>query len=419
MSETTESDYEAWGVKVHTWAGTDVFEACTTLEEGIHRITLPQGPSLDLIIEGSQKLTSWKRIPVFFNGAVPQRSAKKGPFFSGRGLARGGDYGYVSICDPTTSLDGQLGLAWYAGNEYTNLERHIVRCLRVIERLFKKPLLLIGGSGGGFAAIHYASELDSSSIALAWNPQSDILEYNEDAVKSYLRSAFPSLAGSFVDNEYWQDRAREMLTSKAVPHELLSHTAGPENMILFQNSNDWHVSVHCAPLIRAWKLRELENGLHGDGQGRFVVIAKFGEGHASLPAVTLQAAIESLAKYGKTTSEAVNQLRQQPELSQIDPTLIPTDLLPKQKELEAELTLSLARSSSSSLEVSANLRHSNENLGGITYSFFVVDRRGAERTEPYMRSSTRTLQLEEGDSSIGVRLRDGFGGQVCELCQSL
>lgn len=415
MADAAENDYETWGTEIHVWSGINEFVNISTLDNGIHRISLDAGPSLDLLVEGIEKLQGWERIPVFFNGAVAQRPTKKGPFFSGRGLASGGNYGFAAFSDPSTSLDVSLGLAWYAGNHRSDLEDPILQSLKSIKRLFGKDLLLIGGSGGGFAAIRFASLLGDSAAAMVWNPQSDILNYNEDAVKNYLSAAFPDGATQFVNSSTWRAQAEAFLEAKNVRHELFSLPNRPKNLVVLQNASDWHVSAHLAPLARAWGLSETGYGVHSDGRGVFVLVSNYGDGHASPPVGSLQMAIESMGKYGKSASETIIDLQSRPELFTGDQMLLPTDLSKKSAEILGDIRISVDLLPSDVAEASVEHNRLLPNFGGLSYSFFVVGKDGNERPEVYGRSRSRRLDLHDGDTAIGVRLRDGFGGEVGDI----
>ncbi|GAA2551268.1 hypothetical protein HD598_000874 [Neomicrococcus aestuarii] len=419
MTDRAENDYESWQVPIYEHEELAEFERLSVLACGIHRIRFNDGPSLDVLIEGLEKLDGWKRVPVFFNGAVGNRSDKQGPFFSGRGLASSAGYGFVAISDPSTTLSKNLGLAWYAGNQFSTLEEPVLRVLKTVQRLLGLQLLLIGGSGGGFAALKFASLVGETATALAWNPQSDILKYNEDAVKKYLVAAFPAESVSFVDEENWSDGASDFLKRNNIRHELLTLPARPGNTVLLQNASDWHVSAHLSPLARAWEIREVLHGIHTDGKGTFVLISDFGDGHASPPAGSLQAAIVSLAKLGSSANETVLELKIRPELSKGEPRLLPTDLSARRKEILDATRLSVARDTSHEAIVAVEHDGFIHNYGGIRYSFFVTTADGSERTVAFMPASNRRLEINEGDVSVGVRLRDGFGTEICEIVHSL
>lgn len=102
----TNKDYSQWGDH-HRRHGTaeDFHTALTeTPAAGVHTIGARDDEALDLLITGEPGQDG-RAIPVFFNGAVPGRHEKTGPFFSGGRVGPKVSSGYISVSDPAVDRD--------------------------------------------------------------------------------------------------------------------------------------------------------------------------------------------------------------------------------------------------------------------------------------------------------------------------
>lgn len=123
-------------------------------------------------------------LSVRFHGAI-NRSKSTLPLFQGIGADSSSGANYLIFQDPTLDLDRDLTLSWYLGDSEINLYEEMARCIQTVQaQVGATSLLLIGNSGGGFAALQVASYLpDSVSLVVA--PQTDIHSYfpqNQDRV---------------------------------------------------------------------------------------------------------------------------------------------------------------------------------------------------------------------------------------------
>lgn len=109
-----------------------------------------------------------------FHGNTPRNPDLKLPVFTG--------------LNPTLYLDPDLKLAWYAGSSGWDLQSLLKCVLRKIATVARSnDLIFLGGSGGGFASLYCAASFPGS-LALVWNPQTDIGAYSPPHV--------PNTAGS-------------------------------------------------------------------------------------------------------------------------------------------------------------------------------------------------------------------------------
>lgn len=122
-----------------------------------------------------------------FHGNTPRNPDLK-PVFTGLNVTRELDASFVALSDPTLYLDPDLKLAWYAGSSGWDLQSLLKCVLRKIATVARSnDLIFFGGSGGGFASLYCAASFPGS-LALVWNPQTDIGAYSPPHV--------PNTAGS-------------------------------------------------------------------------------------------------------------------------------------------------------------------------------------------------------------------------------
>ena len=275
-------DYTPWHDTVTAWDSPAAFAAAGGWVDGVHTINLGDGPALDLLIVGQP--FDMPVIPVFFNGAVTARGEKTGPFFSGSRLAAKAGFGFIAISDPSLGLHQSLGLAWYAGNRYSNVQDQITETLAGIAAQSGRELLLIGGSGGGFASLYYGGRLNDVASAMVWNPQTEIRRYNKWYVDNYMQHAW----------------GEECAAGTSVVGSL------PKRVLYWQNANDWHVAGHAQPYMAAAGFNHQGRGVYESGPDKVVCFAAYGEGHAGLPEKPMITAIRRLLDPNVTASHALD-----------------------------------------------------------------------------------------------------------------
>ena len=269
------------------WRSIDEFLALDAngYGDGLHSI--PGGElTLDMLFVNASKLSdgSQKVLPVFFSGAVTARQGKPGPFFSGSGVAKTLDVAVLCLADPSLAMDPQLGLAWYAGNGRQSTQALITRVLAGIAARLDVELLLIGGSGGGFAALQFAGRLGGIASALVWNPQTDFLKYYRSSVQPYLEACFPG--GTGVSSTKAGQVAK--LAREGVRHEVITAYAAdemPKRLLYVQNASDtFHVERHAVPFIEGLGMRAIDQHRYAtlDGNG-MLWFGDWGIGHDAMP----------------------------------------------------------------------------------------------------------------------------------------
>lgn len=299
-----ENNYEVWPGGHFEWPSIVAFLDSGSWLDGVHTVKMTAGPSLDLFFSGGPLANGTGTIPVFFNGAVSGRESKLGPFFSGRRISSMGNFGFISISDPSVNLDPSLGLAWYAGSMHQDLQVSITMILREIASRYGE-LLLIGGSGGGFASLFYGHRLGDLASALVWNPQTSVTEYNPVFVKNYISHAFGSDAG--LETDGWKQIARSRAELSGVALDALKSDV--RRLLYMQNGSDWHTPVHAAPFLVAGGFTHSGNGLYRTDDDHIVWVANYGTGHTPLPENVLLTAIQTMRDPQSTVQNTTERIK--------------------------------------------------------------------------------------------------------------
>ncbi|MGA0610311.1 hypothetical protein [Caldimonas sp. KR1-144] len=288
--ESGEYDPDQWRVPVHEAPTTATLRAV----DGLHRFLGEGTTSLDFLLQDFERLAHAPAVLVCFNGAISKRQEKIGPFFAGTGIARRLGLPVICVADPTVTRARDIALAWYAGcDDHPHLSRTIGRHLSEVSAQMKRPLVLMGGSGGAFAALSVVRHVEGPAAVVACNPQTAIHRYYRQSVIRYFERAFPSIARSFrleAPEQQTPEQLRDALATAGVFEELADTAdSGKFRSIILQNAHDsHHVNRHLKPLMTAvgaeWSG---SNSAHcGDEFGSW--LGRWGEGHVAPPASILE-----------------------------------------------------------------------------------------------------------------------------------
>lgn len=252
------------------------------LSDGSIAVQLSEGAlRLLLRVRASDALT------VFFSPAVTDRQNKEPPFFAGVDLTRDLPTSFLAISDPMLELDPGLGLAWYAGSKAIRLQMILPQIIRSIaERIGASRIVLTGPSGGGFAALYYATRIPDS-VAVAVNPQTEILRYERGAVERYAR-----VCHGWSEGQDLKEALRPSVQN--LPWHF--HAGARAKGLLLQNASDWHVAKHTLPLIRA--LGGIDEAIDQDVGGLSFRFGDWGQGHAALPKECYRAVLAQIIQFG-------------------------------------------------------------------------------------------------------------------------
>lgn len=275
-------NYSNWKLPHFTWGSINEFARGWAKTPGIHTIAMPEGYDLDILVNDYvAKSSPHNALLVFFGGAVTNRETMQGPFFSGVSVSNECELPLIAISDPSVDLREGLNLAWYTGGPKQNLQWNLEWLLRLVNKTTERELLLVGGSGGGFAALQYARALGDLASAFVWNPQTDIFEYGEIFVKIYLHEVF-GIANINLDRLDWKDfykgYIRQFIESSIVGSSTLS---SPKRVLYLQNFSDWHNRGHLMPLLAETGNQHLslDKGSHSVAPNAQVAIDDFESGH--------------------------------------------------------------------------------------------------------------------------------------------
>lgn len=274
------------------WDNVTDFENRWSGLSGIHTIKFSSDePSIDIYVNEFVKDNQQRCLPVFFSGAISERGTKKGPFFTGRNIAKENNTPMISVADPMLDIARELSIAWYTGGPNGNVMTNIQSVLMAVHRYQSQELILIGGSGGGFAALALGRGLGDQCSVIAWNPQTDIYRYADRFVKSYLREIF-GFAHSTLRRPDWanycQPRTKKFLSTDILSDETLT---APRRLLYLQNSSDWHRATHLNPLWLLTNETEVVEGSNTIDAQHLVEVREFAVGHEPPPSSLIAAII--------------------------------------------------------------------------------------------------------------------------------
>lgn len=177
---------------------------------------------------------------VFFHAAVSQRFTQL-PMFPGAGISQRLPVDRIFITDPSLYLDPDLTLAWFAGNQRQPDLQDVLT--QILTALIPKgrPVVMFGGSGGGFAALHYAARVPDST-AVPVNPQVKIEDFAKPLVNKWLRLAW----GLDTSHAVVADVPSETDAGRAY------RDGSPSRVWYIQNVGDErHMRMHFAPFMNS------------------------------------------------------------------------------------------------------------------------------------------------------------------------
>lgn len=256
------------------------------LKDGVHQFQISSN-LIDVLIQGMNARKNRQTAIICFSGAIANRNTKKAPFFSGLTIASVLDVPLIAIADPTIS-SFELNLAWYAGNEkFLDLQIIISKLIERLAKIFSlNEVLIIGGSGGGFACLVQAKLLSSvKSKVFVWNPQTSISKYNLRFVGDYIKESFTYFPRHEKNN--LEQAYKDFLDNNHIINSLqIDDLSKNTELIYFQNIDDSHTERHLVPFMNIanhqWK-RTGVSSFYLDLCKTNVYIGNWGKGHAVPP----------------------------------------------------------------------------------------------------------------------------------------
>lgn len=292
-------------VKHYSYESVDTFLAQDCYADGIHEISVEQGVTLDILIfKKPWDIPSSSRIPVFFSGALTDRENTNPPYFSGRSFARRLGQGIIAISDPIFYYDEKITAGWYTGLPNWHTQSAITRILEKFTSLYKRDILCVGGSAGGFAALEAASTVRGAA-AFVWNAQTSILDYLPFHIRIWMDLLFGE---DWIKGEAsWRHAAERLLADTDIVHNL--HTLPlPEALFYLQNDTDWHVDAQMHPYVAAHEMHEVEDGVFQGTSRQVIALKHFGDGHARLPLELVVSTVREMTNKNSSSYEVYKNL---------------------------------------------------------------------------------------------------------------
>ncbi|WP_193105892.1 heparinase II/III family protein [Brachybacterium sp. FME24] len=148
--------------------------------------TVAAGP---LILPFALDPSEGETLTVLFQGAIDRARIRLPIFQRWRHQIAMAAGPTIAFSDPTLDLSTSLGLGWHLGTESTDLVPIIVDTIRdAADALGVHNVVLAGGSGGGFTALHVGALLEDS-VVVAFSPQVDLREYSPRLTRAAMQTA--------------------------------------------------------------------------------------------------------------------------------------------------------------------------------------------------------------------------------------
>ena len=284
-------DVSIWKADVFDHETMEKFVTAALPSSGIVRIGHGLG-KVEFKLENTSPdcLPDAKFFLVGFSGAMTNRAAVTAPLFSGIALSRFLKMPLLAFADPVVSASSAVPLGWYAGGQGGICHPRNVACvIDHVSRVIGRIPLIIGGSGGGFAAISVMRYMSMPVRGFVWNPQTRIDQYNPELVRMYTRAAFPKADTALTD--------QQILVASGVDQDVRSASyAHPSCLVYLQNDSDsHHLADHMKPFIsKSGRWHEHDAATRISRERRIIIsTGNWGDGHA-VPSIAMIQAMAAM-----------------------------------------------------------------------------------------------------------------------------
>lgn len=239
------------------------------------------------------KIKPAQTLNVAFHGAV--RRIDTYPRFDRVASLGSSEPALLSIADPTLMLGEDLLLCWFLGSKTWDPLDAIVGLIRsAAAAAGATHINLVGGSGGGLAAMRVGASLGDSLI-FVYNPQTIVANYNKGVVDAYFEAAYP---GEDPAEVMAAEPARfDMREAFRLPHAEC-------RLYYLQHLGDvGHVGRHYRPFKRSLGVLEVD-GIDSSGRHRFVLEDFDREGHGPPPPPDFDAHLAAAIAWGGPDPES-------------------------------------------------------------------------------------------------------------------
>lgn len=383
----------------HDWPSADVFLVQDKLQSGTH-VVVCHDFVFEFVLPAGAASAAARLILVLFPG---EDDASRPPPVLEVPVAR--------IRTPQTSAAASGYLPGAGPDALSSL----VRLLCGISRRVDADLLLVGGDAGGFLALRCAYDIGARASVLVWNPQTDLIEHDERAVRAAITHRFPGTEFPVESGAVFRQAARHALESRGVVYSMLPalrNASRPRRLLYLQNASDRQVAHQAGPFMEAAGFVDQGDGFHVGGDGSSEVwFGNWGPGHRS-PSVGL---IEFLLGKMLRPEWSVTQLKRDLEDGgyghYIDPAQAPIALANRTPPPDIRLS---AISNGQTLCVDVRVDGIPKGHGQITYAFYVLA--GEERIAIRWYDASPHYEFREQVGKAATRIvtfvRDGFGRQL-------
>lgn len=174
----------------------------------------------------------------YFHGATDRTRHATPRYERRRSFATIGEGPVMFFADPTLDLDSQNILTWFMGTDLINLHHLYAEMIdQAVRRFNSQRVVLVGNSGGGFAALQVASYLKGATV-ITVNGQTGLKQYQP-------RIAQPAIWASFgdqqkIDHQGVLERSEVIERYRAIGFDV--------QVLMHQNSgDDHHLNEHFVP----------------------------------------------------------------------------------------------------------------------------------------------------------------------------
>jgi hypothetical protein len=290
-------DYTRWRCPVFFYQTLQEFLTVPRLDNGIHSIIV-NGQYVEFLLH--RKPSYSNDLLVVFSAAVRRQNTTGDndtqhapPFFSGVGISAAANCTLMAISDPSFYLDSKIELAWYAGSKYFPLQSILPSIIDKVASMYSSRIIMTGGSGGGFASLYYATKTTKPSIAFVYNPQTNIIKYDQKVVNYYAKICFE-----------WQTGNPESAFSNITFDLTKYYLEKKAPIIYFQNSGDPHIQSHAIPFLKVYGLDW--TGTDQTTDGLYFHVHKWGEGHFRPPIELIAYVIKKISSSKGSLNDVVN-----------------------------------------------------------------------------------------------------------------
>ncbi|SOE51819.1 hypothetical protein ODI_R3710 [Orrella dioscoreae] len=395
---TIEPNYSRWkaGLQRH---GDDALAAIPPLEiatDTIHVFPLGPGgdaPTLDVLARSFGGNTR-SHFLVVFSAALGATARTQGspPYFSGDQLAATSGLPLLAISDPTLAMDNEIRLAWYVGNHATGpLFGRIADVIDALALQTGKTPILVGGSGGGYAALSTAHYLRGAADVVVSNPQTCISRYMKEAGHQFLKTGFgvrrPQGIPEPKDAESLQALLDDICPEfdTRVPDAALLRRN--KRVFYLQNISDHaHVKNHARPYFDNESFPDRSGKCFVTEDGRMIFFpGEWGQGHAKTPMGLLAGILEGIVK-GESASHLAKERLEKSEWAAAKPflTLLGQSLDRRNAFIQAE------KASESRMAVALSIPYPKRTL---EYAFYLRGPDGVLHQVPYQKSAKASFEL--------------------------